>query len=392
VTHSYIISGARTPIGRYGGALAGVRPDDLAALVVGEAVRRAGVDPELVDEVVLGAANQAGEDNRNVARLAALLAGLPETVPGFTVNRLCASGLTAIATARQMIAAGDADLVVAGGVESMTRAPWVQAKPERAWAKPGAAFDTSIGWRFTNPRFDADTTLSMPQTAERVAEQWSLTREELDEFALRSHQRAVAAIEAGRFADEIVAVPTARGEVTVDEGPRADTSLEVLARLRPVNGPTGVVTAGNSSSLNDGAAAVVVASERFVERHGLQPRARLVAAASAGVPPAIMGIGPVPATRKALERAGWKVDDLDAVELNEAFASQSLACMRDLGLDPANVNTDGGAIALGHPLGASGTRIAITLLGRLERDGASRGLATMCVGVGQGAALLIERP
>ncbi|HVX53536.1 thiolase family protein [Nocardioides sp.] len=392
MTHSYIISGARTPIGRYGGALAGVRPDDLAALVVGEAVRRAGVDPELVDEVVLGAANQAGEDNRNVARLAALLAGLPETVPGFTVNRLCASGLTAIATARQMIAAGDADLVVAGGVESMTRAPWVQAKPERAWAKPGAAFDTSIGWRFTNPRFDADTTLSMPQTAERVAEQWSLTREELDEFALRSHQRAVAAIEAGRFADEIVAVPTARGEVTVDEGPRADTSLEVLARLRPVNGPTGVVTAGNSSSLNDGAAAVVVASERFVERHGLQPRARLVAAASAGVPPAIMGIGPVPATRKALERAGWKVDDLDAVELNEAFASQSLACMRDLGLDPANVNTDGGAIALGHPLGASGTRIAITLLGRLERDGASRGLATMCVGVGQGAALLIERP
>lgn len=392
MTHSYIISGARTPIGRYGGALAGVRPDDLAALVVGEAVRRAGVDPELVDEVVLGAANQAGEDNRNVARLAALLAGLPETVPGFTVNRLCASGLTAIATARQMIAAGDADLVVAGGVESMTRAPWVQAKPERAWAKPGAAFDTSIGWRFTNPRFDADTTLSMPQTAERVAEQWSLTREELDEFALRSHQRAVAAIEAGLFADEIVAVPTARGEVTVDEGPRADTSLEVLARLRPVNGPTGVVTAGNSSSLNDGAAAVVVASERFVERHGLQPRARLVAAASAGVPPAIMGIGPVPATRKALERAGWKVDDLDAVELNEAFASQSLACMRDLGLDPANVNTDGGAIALGHPLGASGTRIAITLLGRLERDGASRGLATMCVGVGQGAALLIERP
>jgi 3-oxoadipyl-CoA thiolase len=392
VTQSYIISGVRTPIGRYGGALAGVRPDDLAALVVGEAVRRAGVDPELVDEVVLGAANQAGEDNRNVARMAALLAGLPDTVPGFTVNRLCASGLTAIATARQMIAAGDADLVVAGGVESMTRAPWVQAKPERAWAKPGAAFDTSIGWRFTNPRFDADTTLSMPQTAERVAEQWSLTREELDEFALQSHQRAVAAIEAGRFAEEIVAVPTPKGEVAVDEGPRADTSLEVLGRLRPVNGPGGLITAGNSSSLNDGAAAVVVASERFVERHGLAPRARLVAAASAGVPPAIMGIGPVPATRKALERAGWKVDDLDAVELNEAFASQSLACMRDLGLDPANVNTDGGAIALGHPLGASGTRIAITLLGRLERDGQARGLATMCVGVGQGAALLIERP
>jgi len=388
---SFIVSGARTPIGRYGGALAGIRPDDLAALVVGEAVRRAGIDPSLVDEVILGSANQAGEDNRNVARMAALLAGLPETVPGFTVNRLCASGLTAIATARALIAAGDADLVIAGGVESMTRAPWVMEKPGKAWAKPGAAFDTSIGWRFTNPRFDADTTLSMPETAERVAEQWRLTREELDEFALRSHQRATAAIEAGRFAEEIVAVPTASGEISVDEGPRADTSLEKLARLRPVNGPDGLVTAGNSSSLNDGAAAVVVASERFVEAHGLTPRARLVASASAGVPPQIMGIGPVPATRKALERAGWKVDDLDAVELNEAFASQALASQRDLGLDPETVNADGGAIALGHPLGASGTRIAITLLGRLERTGGQRGVATMCVGVGQGAALLLER-
>lgn len=388
---SFIVSGARTPIGRYGAALAGVRPDDLAALVVAEAVRRAGIDPSRVDEVILGAANQAGEDNRNVARMAALLAGLPDSVPGFTVNRLCASGLTAIATARALIAAGDADLVVAGGVESMTRAPWVQAKPDRAWAKPGAAYDTSIGWRFTNPRFDADTTLSMPQTAERVAEQWGLTRAELDEFALRSHQRAVAAIEAGRFADEIVAVPTRTGEVTVDEGPRADTSLEVLATLRPVNGPDGLITAGNSSSLNDGAAAMVIASERYVEAHGLAPRARLVTAASAGVPPQIMGIGPVPATRKALDRAGWKVDDLEAVELNEAFASQALACQRDLGLDPETVNADGGAIALGHPLGASGARITITLLGRLERAGARRGLATMCVGVGQGAALLLER-
>jgi 3-oxoadipyl-CoA thiolase len=392
MSQSFIVAGARTPIGRYGGALSTVRPDDLAALVVGEAVRRAGVDPALVDEIVLGAANQAGEDNRNVARMAGLLAGFPETVPGYTVNRLCASGLTAIATARQMIAAGDADLVIAGGVESMTRAPWVQAKPERAWAKPGAAFDTSIGWRFTNPRFDADTILSMPQTAERVAQEWGLTREELDEFALRSHQRAVAAIEAGRFEEEIVAVETRAGAVAVDEGPRADTSLEVLARLRPVNGPDGVVTAGNASSLNDGAAAVVVASERFVAEHGLTPRARLVASASAGVPPAIMGIGPVPATRKALDRAGWKVDDLDAVELNEAFASQSLACQRDLGLDSETVNADGGAIALGHPLGASGARITLTLLGRLERAGAHRGLATMCVGVGQGAALLLERP
>lgn len=391
MTEAFLVDAVRTPIGRYGGGLSGVRADDLAALAVGEVVRRAGVDPSLVDEVVLGAANQAGEDNRNVARMAWLLAGLPDTVPGFTVNRLCASGLTAVATARQMVAAGDADLVVAGGVESMTRAPWVQEKPSRAWAKPGAAFDTSIGWRFTNPRFDAETTLTMPQTAERVAQEWGLRREELDEFALRSHQRAVAAREAGTFDAEIVPVPVKGGEVTRDEGPRADTDLATLAGLRPVNGPDGLVTAGNSSSLNDGAAAVVVASERFVEQHGLAPRARLVAAANAGVPPAVMGIGPVPATRKVLERAGWKVDDLDAVELNEAFASQSLACVRDLGLDVDVVNADGGAIALGHPLGASGTRILTTLLGRLERGGGRRGLATMCVGVGQGSALLVER-
>lgn len=391
MTEAFLVDAVRTPIGRYGGGLSGVRADDLAALVVGEVVRRAGVDPSLVDEVVLGAANQAGEDNRNVARMAWLLAGLPDTVPGFTVNRLCASGLTAVATARQMVAAGDADLVVAGGVESMTRAPWVQEKPSRAWAKPGAAFDTSIGWRFTNPRFDAETTLTMPQTAERVAQEWGLRREELDEFALRSHQRAVAAREAGTFDAEVVPVPVKGGEVTRDEGPRADTDLATLAGLRPVNRPDGLVTAGNSSSLNDGAAAVVVASERFVEQHGLAPRARLVAAANAGVPPAVMGIGPVPATRKVLERAGWEVDDLDAVELNEAFASQSLACVRDLGLDVDVVNADGGAIALGHPLGASGTRIVTTLLGRLERGGGHRGLATMCVGVGQGSALLVER-
>jgi 3-oxoadipyl-CoA thiolase len=384
---SFIIAGARTPIGRYGGGLAGVRPDDLAALVVRESVTRAGVDPADIDEVVLGAANQAGEDNRNVARMATLLAGLPDGVPGFTVNRLCASGLTAVATARALIAAGDADLVVAGGVESMTRAPWVTEKPSKPWARPGASFDTSIGWRFPNPAFDADTTLSMPQTAERVAQRWSLTRSELDEFALRSHERAVAAIAAGHFADEIVPV----GDVTTDEGPRQDTSLERLARLRPVNGPDGLVTAGNSSSLNDGAAAMVIASEAYVERHGLQPRARMVTTASAGVPPEIMGIGPVPATRKALDRAGWSTSDLEAVELNEAFASQSLACIRDLGLDPEIVNADGGAIALGHPLGASGARILLTLLGRLERAGAHRGLATLCVGVGQGTALLVER-
>ena len=315
-----------------------------------------------------------------------------EPVPGFTVNRLCASGLTAIATARQVIAAGDADVVVAGGVESMTRAPWVTEKPSKAFARPGATFDTSIGWRFTNPRFSADTTLTMPQTAERVAQQWNLTREELDAFALRSHERALDAIKNGRFEAETVAVPVGDGEFAVDEGPRADTSLERLAALRPLHGPGGLVTAGNSSALNDGAAAVVVASERFVSEHGLTPRARVVGAASAGVAPEVMGIGPVPATRKALARVGWTVDDLDAVELNEAFASQSIACIRDLRLDDERVNADGGAIALGHPLGCSGTRLVVTLLGRLERADARRGLATMCVGVGQGSALLVERP
>jgi 3-oxoadipyl-CoA thiolase len=389
---AYVIDGIRTPIGRYAGGLAGVRPDDLAALAIGEVVRRTGIDPALVDEVVFGGANQAGEDNRNVARMAWLLAGLPDSVPGMTVNRLCASGLTAIATARQMILAGDADLVVAGGVESMTRAPWVMEKPTRAFGKPGASFDTSIGWRFTNPRFDADTTLSMPETAERVAQQWGLTRDELDAYALGSHQRAVAALDAGRFAGETVSVPVRGGVVDRDEGPRADTSLEKLAALNPLHGPGSVVTAGNSSSLNDGAAAVVVASERFVTEHGLTPRARLVAAANAGVAPSIMGIGPVPATQRALGRAGWTVGDLGAVELNEAFASQSLACIRDLGLDPDTVNADGGAIALGHPLGCSGTRLVVTLMGRMEREGAQRGLATMCVGVGQGSTLLLELP
>jgi 3-oxoadipyl-CoA thiolase len=388
MAEAFILDGVRTPIGRYGGALSAVRPDDLAALVVRAVVERSGIDPADIDEVVLGAANQAGEDNRNVARMATLLAGLPDSVPGFTVNRLCASGLTAITTARQMIASGDADVVVAGGVESMTRAPWVTEKPARAWAKPGRTWDTSIGWRFTNPAFDADTTLTMPQTAERVAERWRLTREELDAFALRSHQRALAAQKNGHFDAEVVAV----GEVTQDEGPRADTTAEKLAQLRPIHGPGGVITAGNSSSLNDGAAAVVLVSERYAERAGLQPRARVVAGANAGVAPDIMGIGPVPATRKVLARAGWTVDDVDAVELNEAFASQSLACIRDLGLDEEIVNANGGAIALGHPLGCSGARITVTLLNRLERLGTRRGLATMCVGVGQGSALLLERP
>ncbi|MDP5227328.1 MULTISPECIES: acetyl-CoA C-acyltransferase [Arthrobacter] len=383
----FILDGVRTPIGRYGGVLAKERPDDLAALVVRTAVDRSGVDPEVIDEVIFGAANQAGEDNRNVARMATLLAGLPDSIPGFTVNRLCASGMTAITTARQMIAAGDADVVVAGGVESMTRAPWVTEKPSRPWAKPGQSWDTSIGWRFTNPRFEADTTLSMPQTAERVAERWGLGREELDAFSLRSHQRALAAQAAGHFAREIVPV----GDVAQDEGPRADTTAEKLAALRPIHGPGGVITAGNSSSLNDGAAALVLVSERFVTAHGLTPRARVVGGANAGVAPEIMGIGPVPASRKALDRAGWTAAELDAVELNEAFASQSLACLRELGLAEEKVNAWGGAIALGHPLGCSGARIALTLLNRLETDGGRRGLATMCVGVGQGSALLLER-
>jgi acetyl-CoA acetyltransferase family protein len=278
----------------------------------------------------------------------------------------------------------------------MTRAPWVTEKPTKAFAKPGASFDTSIGWRFVNPSFDDDTTLSMPETAERVARQWGLSREELDAFALRSHERAVDAIKNGRFEAEIVPVPVkdrgGESSFAVDEGPRAGTSIDALAALRPVNGPNGVVTAGNSSSLNDGAAAVLVASDRFIEQHDLQPRARLVAAANAGVDPSIMGIGPVPATRKVLERAGWDAGDLEAIELNEAFASQAIACIRDIGLDEELVNSDGGAIALGHPLGCSGTRLLVTLMGRLERAGARRGLATMCVGVGQGTALLVERP
>jgi len=390
---AFLIGGARTPVGRYGGALASVRPDDLAALVVAEAVARAGVPGEAIDEVILGAANQAGEDNRNVARMAVLLAGLPDSIPGLTVNRLCASGMSAIALAAQAVRAGDADLVVAGGVESMTRAPWVQAKPEKAWAKPGAVFDTSIGWRFTNPRLAAreKATFSMPETAEEVARLDGISRADADAFALRSHERAIAAQDAGRFASEIVAVDTGRGIVDSDEGPRRHTSLDVLAKLKPVVRDGEVVTAGNSSSLNDGASALVVASAEAVERYGLRPRARIVAHASAALAPQIMGLGPVPATEKALAKAGLSASDLGAVELNEAFASQSLACVRRLGLDPEIVNADGGAIALGHPLGSSGSRLIVTLLGRLEREGARYGLATMCVGVGQGAAMIVER-
>jgi acetyl-CoA C-acetyltransferase len=393
MTEAFLVGGVRTPVGRYGGVLSSVRPDDLAALVVAEAVSRAGIDPMLIDEVILGGANQAGEDNRNVARMSVLLAGLPDSVPGITVNRLCASGLSAITMAAQTIRAGDADLIVAGGVESMSRAPWVQAKPEKAFAKPGEQFDTSIGWRFANPKLlaRAKATFSMPETGEEVARVYGIGRDDADAFALASHQRAIAAVDAGRFVAEIIGVETARGTVLLDEGPRRDTSLEILAGLRPVVKGGSVVTAGNSSALNDGASAIVVASADAVERYGLVPRARVVVGASAGVAPEVMGIGPVPATRKALGRAGLVIGDLETIELNEAFATQSLAVIRELALDPARVNADGGAIALGHPLGSSGSRLVVTLLGRMEREDSRYGLATMCVGVGQGSALIIER-
>jgi 3-oxoadipyl-CoA thiolase len=400
----FLVDGVRTPLGRYGGVLATVRPDDLAALTVSEVMARVGVPGEAIDEVILGAANQAGEDNRDVARMAVLLAGLPNTVPGFTVNRLCASGLTAIACAAQTIRCGDAELVVAGGVESMTRAPWVMTKPGTPWARPGDVFDTSLGWRFTNPRFaaldagvapaagpeTAKVTLSMGETAEEVAVLDGITREESDAFALRSHTRAVAAQDARRFIKEIVPVTTQDGLVDTDEGPRRHTTFDKLAQLRPVFREGGIVTAGSSSPLSDGAAAVLLASEDAVRRHALPVRARVVGVASVGVQPNLMGLGPVPATHKALTRAGWRVDELDCVELNEAFATQSLAVIRRLNFDEEVVNTDGGAIALGHPLGCSGARLIVTLMNRLEREGGKRGLATLCVGVGQGVAMLIE--
>ena len=395
---AFLVSGTRTPVGRYGGALSAVRPDDLAALVIRAVVEESGVPSAEVDEVILGNANGAGEENRNVARMSWLLAGFEDTVPGITVNRLCASGMSAIASAQQMIAAGAADIVVAGGVESMSRAPWVMEKPRSAFARPGEVVDTSIGWRFVNPKhLEHDKrTFSMPETAEEVARVDGITREEADAYAVRSQQRASAAISAGRLTREItpVEVPGRKGAVTVvdtDEGPRPETTLEGLSKLRSVVTPGGVVTAGNSSSLNDGASAVIVASERAVQKYGLTPRARVVGSANAGVPPEIMGIGPVPATQKVLQRTGWTVEDLEAVELNEAFATQSLASVRRLNLNEDIVNTDGGAIALGHPLGSSGSRIVLSLLRRMEDDGLTRGLATMCVGVGQGSAMLIEK-
>ncbi|MFQ4148351.1 thiolase family protein [Arthrobacter sp. LAPM80] len=399
---AFLMGGVRTPVGSYGGALSSVRPDDLAAIAIKGLLARTGIDPASVEEVILGNANGAGEENRNVARMAWLLAGFPDSVPGITVNRLCASGMSAITQASHMIKAGAADVVVAGGVESMSRAPWVMAKPEKAFAKPGATFDTSIGWRFANPKFlsgdlsrGGKMTFSMTETAEEVARRFNTSREDCDVFALQSHRRALDAIAAGRFAGEIVPVAvTGRKSNTVvdtDEGPRPGTTAETLAGLRPVVKGGTVVTAGNSSPLNDGASAILVVSERALARFGLIPRARIIDGTSAGVAPEVMGMGPVAATRKLLGRQGVGVNRLAAVELNEAFASQSLACIAELGLDPGTVNLDGGAIALGHPLGSSGSRIVITLLGRLERESpGGMGLATMCVGVGQGAALLVE--
>ena len=394
-----IVDALRTPIGRYAGVLSGARPDDLAARVVAAAVERNGLDPAAVDEVVMGCTNQAGEDNRNVARMAGLLAGLPEEVPAVTVNRLCASGLEAVVQASRQIRLGEADLVLAGGVESMSRAPLVMLKPERGFPRgnPEVA-DTTIGWRFTNPRMaELGYTESMGETAENVAERHGVSRGDQDAFALESHRRAVAAAEAGRFDDEIVTVDVAqpKGEpVTVhaDEGPRPDTTLERLASLRPLFREGGSVTAGNSSQINDGAACLVVMSDDEARRLGREPIARIVSSAAAGVDPAYMGIGPIPATRKALERAGLSPSDIDLVELNEAFASQVLASMRELGFSHDRLNVNGGAIAIGHPLGCSGVRLIGTLAHELRRRGGRYGVATMCIGVGQGLAAVIENP
>jgi 3-oxoadipyl-CoA thiolase len=389
VPRAVVLSAVRTPVGRYGGALAGERPDDLAALVIKEAVERAGVDAGEIEDVYFGAANQAGEDNRNVARMAALLAGLPDSVAGVTVNRLCASGLSAVVSASHAVVAGDGDLFVAGGVESMTRAPLVMAKPEHAYQRGSqTVWDTTLGWRFPNPRMEEMFPLeSMGETGENVAERYGVSREEQDEFALRSHRRWTEADDRGRFEDELVPV----GDVARDEHPRPDTSLEKLASLKPAFREGGTVTAGNSSGINDGAAALVIASEERAKALGVEPLGAFVGSAVAGVDPRVMGIGPVPAVRKLLERAGVAVEDLDLVELNEAFASQSLVVIRELGLDPEKVNVNGGAIALGHPLGMSGARLVVTLLHELRRRGGKYGLATLCVGVGQGQAALFVR-
>ena len=390
MTRAVVLAGVRTPVGRYGGALSGVRPDDLAALVIREVVDRSGVPEGEIEEVWFGAANQAGEDNRNVARMAALLAGLPDSVAGVTVNRLCASGLSAVVGACHAVIAGDGDLFVAGGVESMSRAPFVTPKPDKAFPRGDRVlYDSTLGWRFPNPRMAELFPLeAMGETGENVAERWSVSREEQDAFALASQQRWAAAADAGRFDDELVAV----GDVTRDEHPRPDTTPEKLAALKPAFRKGGTVTAGNSSGLNDGAAALVIASEQKAHELGIEPLGTFLGSAAAGVDPRVMGIGPIPAVQKVLARTGVDVADLDLIELNEAFASQSLVVVRELGLDPDKVNVNGGAIALGHPLGMSGARLVVSLLHELRRRGGRYGLATLCVGVGQGQAALFERP
>jgi len=393
---AWIIDGVRTPIGRHGGGLASVRPDDLAALTIEAIVERSGIDPHVIDDVIFGCTNQAGEDNRNVARMALLRADLPVTVPGQTVNRLCGSGMQAVASAFQAIAAGEGDAFIVGGVESMSRAPWVMLKPDTGYPRgtPETA-DTVLGWRFTNPALPTEWTIGLGETAEVIAEEFGVSREDQDAFAAESQRRAAEAVDAGRFDDEIVAVsvPARKGDpivITADEHPRPGTTTEDLARLRPVFRKGGSVTAGNSSGINDGAAALLVVSAERGRELALEPLARVVASAVAGVEPHRMGIGPVPATRKALKRAGWEASDLDLVELNEAFAAQAIPCMQELELDPERVNVNGGAIALGHPVGCSGARIVVTLLHEMKRRGARLGLASMCIGVGQGIATLWE--
>ena len=395
---AWIVEAVRTPVGRYGGALAGVRPDDLAATVLEAVVARSGIDPAIIDDVILGCANQAGEDNRNIARMALLIAGLPVEVAGQTVNRLCGSGLQAVASAAQAIAVGDADVVIAGGVESMSRAPLVTLKPESGYERGTRELvDTTIGWRFVNPVLDAKyPTISLGETAERVAAQWSVSREEQDAFALESQRRAAAAAASGVHAEEIVPVkiPQRKGEaisVDKDEHPRPETNAASLAKLRPAFIEGGSVTAGNASGINDGAAALLVMEAGRAHALGLKPLARVVATSVAGVDPSVMGIGPIPAIRKLFERTGLSAKEIDRVELNEAFASQAVACIRELGLNPATTNIHGGAIALGHPLGASGARMLVTLSRELARSGSRFGIASMCVGVGQGIAMLVER-
>ena len=391
-----IVDAVRTPVGRHGGALARVRPDDLAAHAIRALVARSGVDPAAIEDVILGCTNQAGEDSRNVARMALLLAGLPVEVGGQTVNRLCGSGLQAAASAAQAVRAGEGDCFIAGGVESMSRAPWIMLKPETPFPRSAPAVaDSTIGWRFTNPAFPPEWTVSMGETAENVADRHGIGREAQDRFAYESQRRAAAAAAEGRFAGEIVPVTVReRGRevvVSEDEHPRPDTTVEALGRLRPAFREGGTVTAGSASGINDGASAMLVMSRTAARAAGLQPMARILASAVAGVSPEIMGIGPVPATRKALARAGLAIGDMDLVELNEAFAAQALACLHELALDPARVNVNGGAIASGHPLGSSGARILTTLVHELRRSGGRYGLATMCIGVGQGIAVVVER-